>query len=116
MGYFHWPFLAHVDLSTRMIAAYGGPNWCNEMMLGPSGSNEAGLASLKADDSFAVYSGYFSDPAVVRASCEDYYHGATTDLVAQEQDQKMGRKIGVPLLLLYSADLIGKRFDFSTLR
>jgi pimeloyl-ACP methyl ester carboxylesterase len=59
-----------------------------------------------------VYAGFFEDEGVVRASCEDYAHGATTDLEAQEADQREGRKIGVPLLLLYSRDLIGKRFDF----
>ncbi|KAH3919322.1 hypothetical protein HBH56_012910 [Parastagonospora nodorum] len=113
-GYFHWPFLANVDLATRMITAYGGGKWCCEMIESWSGSNTRGLAKLKSDDSFAVYAGFFEDEHVVRASCEDYKHGATTDLKLQEEDQEKGRKIDVPLLLLYASDLIGKRYDFST--
>jgi pimeloyl-ACP methyl ester carboxylesterase len=113
-GYFHWPFLANVDLATRMITAYGGGKWCTEMIDSWSGSNASGLAKLKSNDSFTVYAGFFENEHVVRASCEDYKHGASTDLVLQEEDQEMGRKIDVPVLLLYATDFIGKRFDFST--
>ncbi|KAH8696960.1 Alpha/Beta hydrolase protein, partial [Phaeosphaeriaceae sp. PMI808] len=113
-GYFHWPFLANVELATRMITAYGGNTWCTEMISSWAGSNAAGLENLKSDDSFAVYGGFFKDEGVIKASCEDYRHGGTTDLVAQEEDQKAGRKIKVPLLVLYSAKYIGQRYDFAT--
>jgi pimeloyl-ACP methyl ester carboxylesterase len=113
-GYFHWPFLANVDLATRMITAYGGAKWCTEMICAWAGSNETGLQKLKSDDSLEVYGGFFENEEVIRASCEDYKHGATTDLEVQESDQKEGRKIDVPLLLLYGKDFIGKRYDFST--
>jgi pimeloyl-ACP methyl ester carboxylesterase len=113
-GYFHWPFLANVDLATRMITAYGGANWTKEMICAWAGSNETGLKKLKSDDSLDVYGGFFEKEEVIRASCEDYKHGATTDLEAQEKDQNEGRKIDVPLLLLYGKDYIGKRYDFST--
>jgi pimeloyl-ACP methyl ester carboxylesterase len=113
-GYFHWPFLANVDLATRMISAYGGSTWCTEMIQRWAGKNPAGLDALKSDDSLAVYAGFFEKEEVVRASCEDYKHGATTDIEAQERDQKEGRKIEVPLLLLYGKDFIGKRYDFGT--
>ena len=111
-GYFHWPFLANVDLATRMITAFGGGKWCSEMILRWAGKNTKGRGALQSDDALAVYAGFFEDPAVVKASCEDYLHGATTDVEAQERDQAEGRKIGVPLLLLYGKDFIGKRFDF----
>jgi pimeloyl-ACP methyl ester carboxylesterase len=113
-GYFHWPFLANVDLATKMITAYGGANWCTEMICAWAGSNATGLSKLKADNSLDVYGGFFESESVVRASCEDYKHGATTDLEAQEKDQKEGRKINVPLLLLYGKDFIGKRYDFGS--
>jgi pimeloyl-ACP methyl ester carboxylesterase len=113
-GYFHWPFLANVDLATRMITAYGGGKWCTEMIYAWAGSNSTGLKKLESDDSMSVYAGFFENESVIRASCEDYKHGSTTDLVAQEKDQKEGRKIDVPLLLLYAKDSIGKRFDFKT--
>ncbi|KAF2823089.1 alpha/beta-hydrolase [Ophiobolus disseminans] len=111
-GYFHWPFLANVELATRMIAAYGGAKWCKEMILAWAGSNPTGLSKLQADNSLDVYGGFFESADVVKATCEDYRHGATTDLEAQERDQAEGRKIGVPLLLLYGKDFIGKRYDF----
>lgn len=113
-GYFHWPFLANVDLATRMITAYGGAKWCTEMISAWAGKNAEGLEKLKSDDSLDVYGGFFEKEEVIRASCEDYKHGATTDLEAQEKDQKEGRKIDVPLLLLFGKDFIGKRYDFST--
>ena len=95
-----------------MIAAYGGGKWCTEMIESWAGSNPSGLEKLKADRSMEVYAGFFEDAEVIRASCEDYKHGATTDVEAQEKDQEEGRKIGVPLLLLYGKDFIGKRYDF----
>jgi pimeloyl-ACP methyl ester carboxylesterase len=113
-GYFHWPFLANVDLATRMISAYGGAKWCSEMIYSWAGKNPDGLKALEADDSMAVYGGFFEQEEIIRASCEDYKHGATTDLEAQEKDQKEGRKMDMPVLLLYAADFIGSRYDFST--
>jgi pimeloyl-ACP methyl ester carboxylesterase len=113
-GYFHWPFLANVELATRMITAYGGSRWCTEMIHAWAGKNAKGLKLLESDDSLAVYGGFFEKEEVVRASCEDYKHGATTDIEAQEKDQKEGRKIEKPVLLLYAEDSIGSRYDFST--
>jgi pimeloyl-ACP methyl ester carboxylesterase len=112
-GYFHWAFLANVDLAVRMITAYGGGKWCADMTKAWAGSNDAGIKSLESDDAMAVYCGYFEDEAILRATCEDYEHGATTDVEAQERDQKEGKKISKPVLLLYGADFIGKRFDFA---
>lgn len=113
-GYFHWPFLANVPLATRMITAYGASTFCTEMIQSWAGKNSTGLSALKSDDSLAVYGGFFENEEVVRASCEDYKHGASTDLEAQEEDQKAGRKIEKPLLLIYGKDFIGKRYDFGT--
>ncbi|KAL5120742.1 hypothetical protein ACEQ8H_001222 [Pleosporales sp. CAS-2024a] len=113
-SYFHWPFLANVDLATRMISAYGAAKWCRDMMEAWSGCNAQGVIKLHSDDSMAVYAAFFEQEHVLRASCEDYKHGATTDVEAQEQDQHQGRKMDVPLLLLYAKDYIGKRYDFAT--
>ncbi|OAL01157.1 alpha/beta-hydrolase [Phaeosphaeriaceae sp. SRC1lsM3a] len=113
-GYFHWPFLANVSLATRMITAYGGSRFCTEMIQSWAGKNPTGLSALKSDDSLSVYGGFFENEEVVRATCEDYRHGASTDLEAQEEDQKAGRKIEKPLLLIYGKDFIGKRYDFGT--
>lgn len=111
-GYFHWPFLANVELATRMITAYGRAAFLSDMLDAWSGSNAQGQRALRADDAESVYARFFEQDHVLRASCEDYAHGATTDVEAQEEDQKQGRKIGVPLFLLYSEGMIGKRYNF----
>ncbi|UPX10376.1 uncharacterized protein EKO05_0001040 [Ascochyta rabiei] len=111
-GYFHWPLLANVDLATRMISAFGPAQFLEEMTTLCAGKNDAGSKSLKADDSLKVYGEFFAQPHVLKASCEDYQHGATTDVEREEEDQKAGRKIGVPLFLLYSETYIGGSYSF----
>lgn len=97
-----------------MITAYGGAKWCEEMIRSWAGHNASGIALLESDSSMAVYGGFFEREEVVRASCEDYKAGATTDLVEQERDMKEGRKIGKPLLVVYASEYIGSRYDFGT--
>ncbi|KAI8939154.1 hypothetical protein NX059_004988 [Plenodomus lindquistii] len=111
-GYFHWPLLANVDLATRLITAFGPANWCHEMILRWAGKSTAGLASLKADDALDVYGGFFEQDGTLKASCEDYEHGASTDVEREEGWAKEGRKVPVPLLLIYSEGYIGSRFTF----
>lgn len=111
-GYFHWPLLANTDLAIRMITAFGPANWCREMILRWAGSSPTGLASLKADDALSVYCALFEQEGTLKASCEDYEHGATTDVEREEEWQKKGMKLQVPLLLLYSAAFIGSRYEF----
>ncbi|CAE6997244.1 hypothetical protein P3342_000557 [Pyrenophora teres f. teres] len=111
-GYFHWPLLANTDLATRMITAFGPSTWCQEMILRWSGKNVAGTEKLKADDALMLYGDFFAQEHTLRASCEDYREGATTDVEREEKDQKEGRKIDVPVLLIYSEAGIGSRFAF----
>ncbi|USP74878.1 alpha/beta-hydrolase [Curvularia clavata] len=111
-GYFHWPFLANVDLATRMITAFGASNWCREMILHWAGKNTVGINTLKADDALEVYGQFFEQEHTLKASCEDYREGATTDVEREEKSNKEGRKINVPVLLVYSQAGIGSRFTF----
>ncbi|KAF2203103.1 alpha/beta-hydrolase [Delitschia confertaspora ATCC 74209] len=110
-GYFHWPLLANVELAQKMITAYGGDNWCRDMIKRWAGKNDSGFKSLSSDDSLSVYASFFSHPATIKASNEDYAAGATTDVDLQKGDQDNGRRIKCPLLLIYSKDYIGKRFN-----
>lgn len=112
VGYFHWPFLANVDLADRMITAFGGDNWCREMTLRWAGKNAKGLGNLKADNALDIYTQFFMQPHTVHASNEDYKAGATVDVEAQTEDQKAGRRIACPVLLLYSESYIGSRYEF----
>ncbi|KAL6707609.1 hypothetical protein ACN47E_003959 [Coniothyrium glycines] len=111
-GYFHWPFLANVDLSFRMISAFGRADWCKEMIQAWAGNSPTGLQKLKADDALNVYGDFLNQEHTLKASCEDYKHGATTDVEREEDWQKNGRKINVPLFVLYSHDYIGSRYKF----
>lgn len=95
-----------------MIRAFGPANFLEEMTNSWSGNNSTGQSTFKADDSLKVYGEFFSQEHVLRASCEDYQHGATTDVERQEEDQKEDRKINVPLFLLYSETYIGSRYKF----
>ncbi|KAF2195721.1 alpha/beta-hydrolase [Zopfia rhizophila CBS 207.26] len=111
MGYFHWPFLANVEVAQKMISAYGGDRWCEEMILLWAGKNPNGLANLKSDNSLKIYSEFFKNPQTIEASSLDYLAGATTDVDAQKEDQAQGRRIPCPVLLIYSKHYIGSRFD-----
>jgi hypothetical protein len=95
-----------------MILAFGPANFCQEMTLRWAGQNPSGLASLKADDALTVYGDFFAQPHTLEATCEDYKEGATSDVEKEQKDQEEGRKIQVPLLLVYSESGIGKRFTF----
>ncbi|KAF2676335.1 alpha/beta-hydrolase [Lentithecium fluviatile CBS 122367] len=110
--YFHWLFLANVSLAIRMITSFGPANWCTEMINNWSGKSPSGQTSLKSDDSLSVYTNFFAQPHTLEASCKDYEAGASVDVDAQKEDQTSGRKIRVPLLLVYSEGYIGGRYDF----
>lgn len=112
LGYFHWPFLANLSLAPRMITAYGRAAFLADMLAAWSGSNPTGQKVFRSNDAESVYATFFSQDHVLQASCEDYYHGATTDVQMQEEDQKHGRKIQVPLFVLYSEGMIGKKYEF----
>ncbi|KAJ4346496.1 uncharacterized protein N0V89_010425 [Didymosphaeria variabile] len=112
VGYFHWPLLANVDLANRLISAFGPGNWCEEMCLRWAGKNPSGLTSFKADDSLAVYRGFFEQPHTLDASNKDYEAGATVDVDVEKGWREKGKKIGVKTLVVYSERYIGKRYDF----
>jgi pimeloyl-ACP methyl ester carboxylesterase len=97
-----------------MIKAFGPAAWCSEMIFRWAGSNDKGLVKLKADDALNVYTKFFEQEHTLEASNKDYEAGATVDVQAQKEDQEAGRKIGVPVLLVYSGGSIGSRYDFGT--
>jgi pimeloyl-ACP methyl ester carboxylesterase len=94
-----------------MITAFGPEKWCEEMILRWGGSNPTALTLLKSDNAMEVYTSFFAQPHTIKASNHDYEAGATVDVAAQKGDQEAGRKIEVPLLLVWSEAGIGKRYD-----
>lgn len=111
-GFFHWPFLANVELATEMILAMGGDIFVRRLFQRWQGQLTAnGADNLARDGALEVYEAAFRQESVVRASNLDYAAGAREDVEQQVQDQEAGRKLAVPTLVLYSAAGIGRRFD-----
>ena len=108
-GYFHWPFLANVELATQVITAFGGGTWVRGGMR--LAGNEEGLRRVTADGAVDVYAGLFEKEETIRGSCEDYKAGATREFDEQAEDQKSGRKIEVPVLVMFSNVGIGSKSD-----
>ena len=48
------------------------------------------MARVEEHGAVRVYAACFGREEVVRASCDDYRAGAEEDVVAQEEDQRMG--------------------------
>ena len=110
-GYFHWPMLANVEIATSMIMAFGGGKWArsaNERIAGPS---DVGKARVAADGALDVYEELFQSEETIRYSCEDYRAGAQEDVTEQETDQKAGRKIEIPTLVMFSKTRLGSTMD-----
>jgi pimeloyl-ACP methyl ester carboxylesterase len=110
-AYFHWPFLANVDLATQMIEAYGGDNWCRDILKRAQGSSAEGQASFAAGGAHEVYATNFKRKDAVLGSCEDYRCGSVQEVSEQAEDMKGGRKINVPTLVMFSEQKLGRMHD-----
>lgn len=113
-GYFHWPMLANVEIATQMITAFGPGDWvrgANQRLAGPS---DVGKARVAADGAIEVYAELFEQGDTVKWTCEDYRAGAQEDVTEQEEDQKVGRKINIPTLVMFSKSRLGSTMDCAT--
>jgi haloacetate dehalogenase len=63
------------------------------------------IKDLAAFDPRALvhYHAFFNDPVRIRATCEDYRAGRTTDLAHDEETRAAGQKIACPLLAIWGA-------------
>jgi pimeloyl-ACP methyl ester carboxylesterase len=107
---FHWPFLASAH-ALPMITAFGGDKFVEAMIYDWGGKSEESVKKLNSDGALEVYRGYFRDPSVIQASCDDYAAGADADVAHEQEDQTAGRKMGVDTLVLYSAGYLGSQHD-----
>lgn len=107
-AYNHWFFLSSpADLPERLLA--GDPHlWVRRKL---EQWSACGLAGFDRDAVHA-YAAAFSDPASIAATCEDYRAGATVDLEHDEADAAAGRRVRVPLLVLWGRDgFVGRNHD-----
>jgi haloacetate dehalogenase len=108
-GYYHWFFLAQdPDLPEHLIGADPG-YWVRRKLAQWSGT--AGIDAF-APEAVEQYVRCFSDPDVIRASCEDYRAGASIDLEHDEVDAAAGRRVECPTLVLWGAEgFVARAYD-----
>ncbi|KAH9827749.1 Fluoroacetate dehalogenase [Teratosphaeria destructans] len=110
VGYFHWPFLATPN-APQLIGAIGGDQWCKQGLERIRGPNPAAIEKFRSHNAIDHYSHVFSRPETIVGTCADYRSGAFEDVEAQAEDQKAGRKVQLPLMVIYSAANLGKVHD-----
>lgn len=111
VAYFHWPLLANVDTSVKLIDAYGGGQWCRDAHTRIAGSSETGRQRLNSDGAVDVYAELFSKKETLRYSAEDYASGAAPEATEQTEDQHNGKQIEVPTLVMFSREKLGAMHD-----
>ena len=108
-GWFHWSFLANPSIAIPMIRAYGGGKWARDMIARWAGSTASGHAWKAQDEALAVYSSFFENDSVIEATTMDYEAGAGADVEFEKRAIEEGRRIEVPLLLVYSGTFLPTR-------
>ncbi|KAK4541013.1 hypothetical protein LTR36_008382 [Oleoguttula mirabilis] len=110
VAYYHWPFLA-TPMAPQLIEGMGGGNYCKNNFIRSQGKNAAGVAKFKEDDAIAHYCHLFNQPETISGSCADYASAAGDEVKEQEADQKAGKKVKAPTLIIYSANNLGRMHD-----
>lgn len=87
--WWHWFFFAQPDIPERVINA-DPESWYT------------GDPRTMGAENHAEWRAAIRDPSVVRAMLEDYRAGLTVDRAHEEADKAAGRRLGVPLLVLWS--------------
>jgi haloacetate dehalogenase len=99
-GRFSWHWLFNIQpepMPEKMMGA--DPDWFIEKKLAKT---KQGL-SFFDKGALAEYKRCFRDPATIHAICEDYRACFGVDLDMDTKDFEAGRKIGMPVLLLWGA-------------
>jgi hypothetical protein len=94
-----------------MIRAYGGDNWCRDILQLAQGSSPEGQALFAADGAHEVYAMNFKKRDAVLGSCEDYRCGSVQEVSEQSEDMEGGRKVNVPTLVMFSEGKLGRMHD-----
>jgi len=100
MGFWPWSLLAQpAPLPERLLGA--DPAAVIDHALGAEWGTPA---TTFPDEVRQAYLAALSDPASLHAICEEYRAAATIDREHDRADQAAGRRIGCPVLALWSAD------------
>lgn len=109
-AYFHWPFLATAS-APDAIEGMGGAAFCRMILARGRGSNALGAQRIDADDAYAHYASIFDGKDAICGSCADYAEGSVPECEAQDAEQRAGRKVGLPVLVVYSEGSLGRMHD-----
>ena len=97
-AYWHWFFLIQpAPMPERLIEADASA-YVREVM----GGRSAGLAPFDAR-ALGEYQRCLGLPGAAHGLCEDYRAAAGIDLVHEREDRALGRRLGMPLLVLWGA-------------
>ena len=110
VAYWHWPFLA-TDMAPHLIETMGGAVLIENTFNRVKGGNAAGVEKFKENHAWELYCHQFNNPECIAGSCADYKSGATSEPKEQESDQKEGKKVKVPTLVMYSGANLGRMHD-----
>jgi haloacetate dehalogenase len=106
-AYWHWFFLIQPAPLPEALIGLNGALYVRSLL----GGRHAGLAPFPADV-LAEYERCASDPATVHAICEDYRASAGIDLAHDRDDRAAGRRLRVPLRVLWGQHgVIAQCFD-----
>ena len=103
--------LANIELATKMIQAQSGDIWIHNCLERWVGKSEVGLGKFQEHGAVDVYANFCRNRSVTRATCDDYRAGAEKDIKLQEEDQRMGRKMDICVMAVYSKDYLEMRYD-----
>ena len=114
-GYYHWPFLANVDLATEMLSAYGGDKYCLKCLDRIVGRNPEGQMRMNSGGSREVYSANFAKLECIIGSAEDYAAECFGEPKMQADDFEARKKISIRTCIMWSQGKLGARLDIEGL-
>jgi haloacetate dehalogenase len=108
---YHWMFLAQSEPMPETLIGGAAPFYVDFTLASWTAAKNLSAFDPRA---LAHYRAAFNEPSRIHAACEDYRAGATLDRAADEADQAAGKKIAVPVLVLWGGRGLGGG-DASTL-
>jgi haloacetate dehalogenase len=104
-GYWHWFFLIQADPIPETMIGANPEFWLKNHM------GRHGGTSIFSPDCWDEYLVGASNPQSMHAMCEDYRAASTIDLVHDRADREQGRKLSMPLRVLWGEHgLVNKCF------
>jgi haloacetate dehalogenase len=95
-AYWHWFFLIQPAPFPETLISQNPNFYFSKLM----GNRSAGLSPF-TEEAWAEYMRCGADPETIHGMCEDYRAAATIDLTHDRADREIGRRLKMPLLVLW---------------